>query len=194
MFKDVGATITLASPLGGAAPLDPASEAPEAETDATRRFKGDGEATAALASTRRLSEVKAADYDAVFYPGGHGPQWDLTDDPVSIALIEETLALGKPLAVVCHAPCALLHAKRPDGEALIAGRRVTGFANTEEAAVGLTDVVPFLLEDALKGAGGIYSKGADAAVYVVLDGLLITGQNPASSGPAAETLLQHLSR
>ena len=194
VFKDAGVGMTLASPHGGMPPLDPASDVLDAQTAATRRFRADGEAMASLASTHALSEMKATDYDAVFYPGGHGPLWDLAVDPISIALIENTIALGKPVAAVCHAPSVLLHAKGPDGKALIAGRRVTGFANTEEAAVHLSDVVPFLLEDMLKAKGGVYAKGPDWTPFVVADGLLITGQNPASSGPAAAALLGLLRR
>ena len=192
MFKDAGVAVTLASPKGGMPPLDPASDVPDAQTEATRRFRADGDAMAALASTHRLSGMKAADYDALFYPGGHGPLWDLAEDPISIGLIENAIALGKPVAAVCHAPSVLLHVKGADGQALIAGRHVTGFANSEEVAVGLTDVVPFLLEDMLKTHGGIYAKGSDWGAFVVEDGLLITGQNPASSGPAAVALLRHL--
>jgi putative intracellular protease/amidase len=192
VFKDAGATMTLASPKGGMPPLDPASNVPDAQTDATRRFQADPEAMAALASTQVLAKMKAADFDAIFYPGGHGPLWDLAEDPASIALIETAVRLGKPVAAVCHAPGALRHVKGPDGKALVSGRKVTGFTNSEEAAVGLTDVVPFLLEDMLKANGGAYAKGPDWAPFVVADGLLITGQNPASSGPAAVELLRHL--
>lgn len=193
VFKAAGANITLASPLGGQPPLDPKSDAADAQTDDTRRFHVDAEAKAALAATHKLSDIDVAAYDAVFYPGGHGPLWDLAEDPVSISLIESAIASGKPVAIVCHAPAALRHVKGPDGGALIRGMSVTGFTNTEEAAVGLTDVVPFLVEDMLKQNGGNYSKGPDWSVHVVTDGLLITGQNPASSGPAAKALLQGLS-
>jgi putative intracellular protease/amidase len=192
VFKAAGADITLASPLGGQPPLDPKSDAADAQTDDTRRFHADAEAKAALAATHKLSDIDLAAYDAVFYPGGHGPLWDLAEDPVSISLIESAIRSGKPVAVVCHAPGALRHVKGPDGEALVRGKSVTGFTNTEEAAVGLTDVVPFLVEDMLKQNGGNYSKGPDWSVHVVTDGLLITGQNPASSGPAAKALLQEL--
>ena len=191
-FKDAGAVLTLASPLGGQPPLDPKSDDPSAQTEATVRFKADAEGLAALARTVKLSDVKAEDFDAVFYPGGHGPLWDLAEDPVSIALIEKTLALGKPLAAVCHAPGVLRHARNAEGSFLVQGKRVTGFTNTEEDAVQLTSIVPFLVEDMLKANGGTYSKGPDWHPYVQVDGLLITGQNPASSEPAALKLLEAL--
>jgi putative intracellular protease/amidase len=191
-FKEAGYEISLASPKGGRPPLDPKSSQPEFQTDETRRFEADAEATAALANTVRLDSVSAADYDAVFYPGGHGPLWDLTEDRTSVRLIETTLRSGKPVALVCHAPGALRHATEEDGTPLVAGKKVTGFANTEEAAVELVDVVPFLVEDELTTLGGDFSKGADWAPYVVQDGLLITGQNPASSGPAADALIAKL--
>jgi putative intracellular protease/amidase len=192
VFKDAGADITLASPKGGQPPLDPNSDAPGAQTEATKRFKADEDATAQLADTDVLSEVDAKDYDAVFYPGGHGPLWDLANDAHSIDLIEDMIAAGKPVALVCHAPGALKNVQSADGSPLVKGKKVTGFTNSEEDAVGLTDVVPFLLEDMLKENGGIYSKGADQTEYVVEDGLLITGQNPASSEKAAEILLSRL--
>ncbi len=192
VFKDAGASVTLASPQGGQPPLDPKSDAPDAQTDATRRFKGDAAAQAELAATLKLSEVDAAQFDAVFYPGGHGPLWDLAGDGRSIALIESTLAAGKPLAAVCHAPGVLRDAKAPDGKPLVRGKNVTGFTNSEEAAAGLTHVVPFLVEDMLMSHGGLYTKQADWKPHVVSDGLLITGQNPASSEPAARALLQVL--
>lgn len=192
VFKDAGAEVTLASPLGGQPPLDPKSDAPDAQTEATRRFKRDGAAQAQLASTLRLSEVGAARFDAVFYPGGHGPLWDLAYDTQSIALIEATLAAGKPLAAVCHAPGVLRGAKAPDGTPLVRGKNVTGFTNSEEAASGLTDVVPFLVENMLMAHGGLYTKQADWQPHVVTDGLLVTGQNPASSEPAAQALLKAL--
>ncbi len=188
-FKDAGADVTLASPLGGQPPLDPKSDDLDAQTAATRRFKADPAAQAALASTKKLSQINAGDFDAVFYPGGHGPLWDLAENPQSIALIEATLAAGKPLAAVCHAPAVLRHAKAPDGKPLVSGKDVTGFTNTEEEAVHLTKVVPFLVEDMLVRNGGNYSKRADWEPYVVTDGKLITGQNPASSEPAAKALL-----
>ena len=192
VFKDAGATITLASPKGGQPPLDPKSDEPDAQTDATRRFRADAEATAALASTRVLAEVANNNFDAVFYPGGHGPLWDLANDKDSIGLIESTFAAGKPIALVCHAPGALSKTRSADGAPLVKGKRVTGFSDSEEAAVGLTDIVPFLLEDMLKANGAHYVKKADWAVHVIHDGNLITGQNPASSKAAAEKVLAML--
>jgi putative intracellular protease/amidase len=192
VLKDAGATLTLASPLGGQPPLDPKSDAPESQTDATRRFKADPAAQRELAATLPLAGMAAAGYDAVFYPGGHGPLWDLAEDHASIALIEAMQAAGKPVAAVCHAPGVLRHVKGADGAPLVKGRQVTGFTNTEEEAVGLSQVVPFLVEDMLKENGGIYSKGADWAPYVLTDGILVTGQNPASSEAAAEALLKLL--
>lgn len=191
-LKDAGAELTLASPRGGQPPLDPKSSDPSAQTEATRRFDTDPAAQAELANTRKLAEVRAADYDAVFYPGGHGPLWDLAEDRHSIALIEQMIAAGKPVAAVCHAPGVLRHVKAKDGEPLVNSRKVTGFSNSEEAAVELTDVVPFLVEDMLAANGGEYSKAADWEPHVVVDGLLITGQNPASSEPAAKALLDKL--
>lgn len=191
-FRDAGAKVTLASPQGGQPPLDPKSDAPEHQTEATRRFQGDAEAQAELAQTRVLSELSADDYDAVFYPGGHGPLWDLTEDRHSIGLIENMIASGRHVAAVCHAPAVLRHARAADGAPLVQGREVTGFSNSEEAAVQLTEVVPFLLEDELQARGGQYSRGEDWQPHAVVDGLLITGQNPASSGPVAEALLQAL--
>jgi putative intracellular protease/amidase len=192
IFKEAGANITLASPKGGQPPLDPRSDEPESQTEATRRFKQDPEAQKALANTVKLSTVSADQFDTVFYPGGHGPLWDLANDPHSIRLIEQMYAAGKIVTAVCHAPGALVNAKGPDGAPLVKGKRVTGFSNSEEAAVQLTHVVPFLVEDALIKAGAIYSKGPDWQPYVVTDGNLITGQNPASSGPAAEEALRKL--
>lgn len=191
-FLDAGAMLTLASPQGGQPPLDPKSDDPDAQTDDTRRFRQDAEAQRRLANTRRLAEVQAADYDAVFYPGGHGPLWDLAEDARSVSLIETMLAAGKPVAAVCHAPGVLRHAKTADGKPLVQGRQVTGFSNTEEAAVQLTAVVPFLVEDELAMLGGLYSKGADWQPHIVSDGLLITGQNPASSVGVAQALLERL--
>lgn len=191
-FKDAGADIVLASPQGGQPPLDPKSNEPDFQTDLTRRFEADPAAKAQLAATVRLDGVSQADFDTVFYPGGHGPLWDLAEDKASISLIEAFLAAGKPVALVCHAPGVLRHVKTPDGKPLVEGKKVTGFTNTEEAAVGLTEVVPFLVEDELKAKGGLYSKGDDWAAYVVQDGLLITGQNPASSADAAVLLLKQL--
>jgi putative intracellular protease/amidase len=193
VFKDAGVEMTLASPKGGQPPLDPKSDDPDSQTEASRRFKKDKEVQAALANTAKLSTVSAADYDAVFYPGGHGPLWDLAEDPRSIALIETMYAEGKPIAAVCHAPGALRHAKASDGSPLVRDKPVTGFANSEEAAVGLTEVVPFLVEDMLKKNGGKYSKGPDWQSHVVVAANLITGQNPASSEAAAKALLSRLS-
>ncbi len=189
VFKDAGATVTLASPKGGQPPLDPKSDEADAQTEATKRFKADAESQQALANTTKLSEIDAGDYDAVFYPGGHGPLWDLAEDKTSIALIEATLAAGKPLGAVCHAPAIFRHTKAADGTPLVKGRTVTGFTNGEEEAVGLTDIVPFLVEDMLKQHGGDYQKGADWGEFVVEDGTLITGQNPASSEKAARRLM-----
>jgi putative intracellular protease/amidase len=191
VFKDAGVTLTLASPKGGQPPLDPKSDAPDFQTDATRRFQEDKGALNALATTLKLARVKAADYDAVFYPGGHGPMWDLAEDRDSVALIETLYAAGKPVAAVCHAPAVFRHTQ-VQGQPLIKGKKVTGFTNSEEAAVGLTDVVPFLLEDMLKQKGGQYSKADDWQPYVVIDGNLITGQNPASSQATAKATLKHL--
>jgi putative intracellular protease/amidase len=193
-FKDAGVTITLASPKGGQPPLDPKSSDPASQTDATRRFEADAAARAALAETKRLADVSVDDFDAVFYPGGHGPLWDLAEDRHSIDLIERAIAGGKPVGAVCHAPGVLRHVKDTSGAPLVKGRKVTGFSNTEEAAVGLTDVVPFLVEDMLKTNGAQFERSADWAPHVVTDGLLITGQNPASSEPAAEALLAKLGR
>ena len=193
IFKDAGAKITLASPLGGQPPLDPKSDDAASQTDATRRFKADLNAQAALANTVHLRDVSASDFDAVFYPGGHGPLWDLVENTASIALIEAMLAAGRPVAAVCHAPGVLRHPKKPDGTSVIKGKAVTGFTNTEEEVAGLTDVVPFLVEDMLKRSGGNFFKAADWQPHVITDGLLITGQNPASSAPAAAALLEKFS-
>lgn len=192
IFKDAGAQLTLVSPKGGQPPLDPKSDEPDAQTAATDRFRKDSAAQSALASTGVLSTVRAEDYDAVFYPGGHGPLWDLAEDPFSIALIESFFKAGKPVAAVCHAPGVLRHVKDADGQPLVKGKRVTGFTNSEEAAVQLTDVVPCLVEDMLKANGGLYSKADDWASYVIADGLLLTGQNPASSEATAKALLAKL--
>lgn len=191
-LADAGAEITLASPKGGQPPIDPKSQEAEAQTKFTQRFDKDEPLKQKLAHTLKLSSVKASDYDAVFYPGGHGPLWDLTKDAHSIALIEAFHQQNKPIAFVCHAPCALLNVKLPNGNPLIKGKNVTGFSDTEEAGVKLSKVVPLLLEDELKKAGGHYSKGPDWGVYVQTDGLLITGQNPASSAEAAKVLLKLL--
>ena len=189
-FKEAGEEITLASPMGGQPPFDPKSNDPEFQTDLTRRYLADPDAQKLMAKTVQLGGVRPENFDTVFYPGGHGPMWDLAEDPVSARLLEMMYAAGKPIALVCHAPGALRHVKAPDGKPLVQGKRVTGFTDTEEAAVGLTKVVPFLVEDELKRLGGIYSKADDWQPYVLTDGLLITGQNPASSGPAAKTLLR----
>jgi putative intracellular protease/amidase len=190
-FLDAGAAVTLASPKGGQPPIDPKSDTPEGQTDLTRRFKQDPAAQAVLAKTLMLAEMNAADHDAVFYPGGHGPMWDLAEDPRSIALIEAFWDAGKPVAAVCHAPGALRHVKSR-GQAIVQGKRVTGFTNGEEEAVQLTKVVPFLVEDELKRLGGRYEKAADWASFAVTDGRLVTGQNPASSTAGAEALLKLL--
>ena len=192
VFKDAGAQIVLASPKGGQPPLDPKSDEADAQTDATRRFKQDTAAQAALAATARLSAVSTQGVDAVFYPGGHGPLWDLAEDADSIKLIESMSAAGKTVAAVCHAPGVLRHAKASDGTPLVKGRQVTGFTNSEEAAVQLTKIVPFLVEDMLVEHGGLYRKGADWQSHVITDGRLITGQNPASSAEAARAVLAQL--
>lgn len=191
VFKDAGADVTLTSPKGGQPPVDPKSDEPGNQTDAMTRFKEDEAAQKVLATTVKLVDVHSEDYDAVFYPGGHGPMWDLSNDPASIALIEAFYNFGKPVAAVCHAPAALSKAVA-NGQPLVKGKRVTGFTNSEEDAVGLTDVVPFLVEDDLKRLGGSYEKAADWADFTVVDGLLITGQNPASSASAARELVKML--
>jgi len=192
-FKDAGVEVVLASPLGGQPPLDPKSNEPSFQTDLTRRFEADAAATAQLAATVRLDSVDQADFDTVFYPGGHGPLWDLAEDQHSIKLIESFIDADKPVALVCHAPGVLRHVKASSSRPLVEGKQVTGFTNTEEEGVGLTNVVPFLVEDQLKALGGVYSKGEDWGSYVVSDGLLITGQNPASSAAAAAALLKRIS-
>ncbi|OSP53942.1 type 1 glutamine amidotransferase domain-containing protein [Pseudoruegeria sp. SK021] len=192
VFKDAGAEVTLASPKGGQPPLDPKSDSEDAQTDATNRFKGDPEARQALASTAVLSSVDAEGFDAIFYPGGHGPLWDLAEDADSIRLIETFWSSDRPVGAVCHAPAVFKHPKGSDGKPLVAGKTVTGFTNTEEEGVGLTDVVPFLVEDMLKANGADYEKGDDWGVFVVMDGKLVTGQNPASSEEAAQKLLSLL--
>lgn len=192
VFLDAQINVVLASPAGGQPPLDPVSDAPDAQTTDTARFRADPVAQQALANTQQLKNIDPSHYDAVFYPGGHGPLWDLAEDEVSIALIETLFANGKPVAAVCHAPGVLRHAKKPDGTPLVAGKRVTGFTNSEEHAVGLTDVVPFLVEDELKKLGGQFEHTDNWGVYVLTDGHLVTGQNPASSAAAAEELLKLL--
>src|ERR1700729_2556698 len=191
-FKDAGAEIVIASPKGGQPPLDPKSNEPNFRTDLTRRFEADPAAQAQLASTLRLDSVRQEDFDTVFYPGGHGPMWDLAEDKNSIKLIESFIAAGKPIGIVCHSTGALRHVKAPDGKLLVRGKEVTGFKIGEEEAVGLTRIVPFLVEDEMLRLGAVFSKKADWAVHVVSDGLLITGQNPSSSGPAAKTLIAAL--
>ena len=192
-FLDAGAEVTVASPKGGEPPLDPQSDTPEGQTEWTRRFKKDPKAQAVLSSTLKLAIVKATEFDAIFYPGGHGPMWDLAEDATSNALIEAFYNAGKPVAAVCHGPAVLRHA-RFHGEPLVKGRRVTGFTNSEEEAVHLTKIVPFLVEDELKRLGGLYEKAPDWQSYAIVDGHLITGQNPASSGAAAQQLLRLLAR
>jgi len=191
-FVDAGAEVVLASPAGGQPPLDPASDSDDAQTDATRRFKSDAEAQRALAATHRLADVAGDRFDAVFYPGGHGPLWDLAEDRDSIDLIERTHAAGTPLGLVCHAPGVLRYAHNASGGPLVHGQKVTGFSNSEEHAVGLADIVPFKVEDALVANGGRYACGHDWASHVVVAGNLVTGQNPASSAAAAHTLLAQL--
>lgn len=192
VFKDANAQITLASPKGGQPPLDPKSEAQDALTEATKRFNEDASAQEQLANTVKLSTISAEAFDAIFYPGGHGPLWDLSEDGDSIRLLEHFAASEKPIGAVCHAPAVFKNPKGTDGKSLVAGKIVTGFTNTEEAGVGLTDVVPFLVEDMLKANGGNYQKGADWGSFVVTDGKLVTGQNPASSEEAARKLLELL--
>jgi len=192
-LKDAGVNVTLASPKGGQPPIDPTSSKPDAQTDATRRFNDDASAKQELATTVELSTMNVADFDAVFYPGGHGPLWDLYADSDSIALIEGFIAAGKPVASVCHAPAVLLNAKNAAGEPLVKGRNVTGFSNSEEAAVELTEIVPYLLEDELVSKGGQYQRVDDWNTLAVVDGLLITGQNPGSSKAVAEALVKAIS-
>lgn len=189
VFKDAGADIILASPKGGQPPIDPSSDSADAQTDDTRRFKDDPETQKHLATTLKLSDVTEDGFDAIFYPGGHGPLWDLAESADSKRLIEAFAAADLPVGAVCHAPAVFRHTQGADGKPLVSGRRVTGFTNTEEEAVGLTDVVPFLVEDMLKANGGQYEKGADWASFVLRDGKLVTGQNPASSAAAAQEIL-----
>jgi len=189
VLKDAGADVVLASPKGGQPPIDPKSDADDAQTDATKRFKNDAPAQQTLAQTKMLSEIDADGFDAIFYPGGHGPLWDLADDADSKRLIEAFAGSDRPVGAVCHAPAVFKSTKGADGKPLVSGKRVTGFTNTEEDAVGLTDVVPFLVEDMLKQNGGHYEKGDDWASFVLTDGKLVTGQNPASSEEAAKALL-----
>lgn len=189
VFKDAGATITLASPKGGQPPIDPMSDSDDAQTDDTRRFKDDADAQKHLASTHKLADMTPDGFDAIFYPGGHGPLWDLAEDADSKRLIEGFAAADRPVGAVCHAPAVFRHTMGTDGKPLVSGRRVTGFTNTEEDGVGLTNIVPFLVEDMLKSNGGTYEKGADWASFVVRDDKLVTGQNPASSAEAAREML-----
>lgn len=191
---DKGVEVTLASPKGGQPPIDPTSDKPENQTESTKRFKADAELQEKLSKTHKLAELSSNDYDAIFYPGGHGPLWDLAESETSARLIESFYNSNKPVSFVCHAPAALKHVKNTNGEPLVKGKKVTGFTNTEEALVKLTDVVPFLVEDMLKSNGGIYSKAGDFEPYALEDGLLITGQNPASSEKVAEMLLAKLQK
>ena len=192
VLKDAGAAITLASPKGGQPPLDPTSDLSENLTASTRRFRADKAAQAELANTKKLADVSVDDFDAVFYPGGHGPMWEMPDNATSIALIEAFVKADKPVAAVCHAPAALVNVCGKDGQYLVKGKRVTGFTNAEEEAVGLSAVVPFLLEDRLKERGGVYSNSGNWASHIQVDGKLVTGQNPASSGPVAKAMLKLL--
>ena len=194
VLLDAGVEITLASPAGGHPPLDPKSDAPDAQTAATERFKQDVSAQGSLANTTKLAEIDADEFDGIFFPGGHGPLWDLAENFDSRRIIKAFIAENRPLAAVCHALAIFKHTKRPDGRSLISGRRVTGFSNTEEESVGLTEVVPFLIEEMLEANGGHYEKGPDWSSYVVVDGKLVTGQNPASSGAAATALLKILQK
>ena len=192
VLRDAGAEITLASPAGGQPPLDPKRDAPDAQTDATKRFKKDDAAQRALAHTTKLAEIDADGFDAIFYPGGHGPLWDLAENADSQRIIQTFLTGNRPLAAVCHAPAIFKHVKGLDEKSLVSGRRLTGFTNSEEEGVGLTKIVPFLVEDILKANGALYEKGPDWGPYVVVDGKLVTGQNPASSEGAARELLKLL--
>ena len=192
VFKDAGAEITLASPKGGQPPLDPSSDAEDAQTESTERFKNDREAQEHLANTEVLSKINPEDFDAVFYPGGHGPLWDLAEDSDSKAIIEHLYHKNKPVGAVCHAPAVFKNTKAEDGNSLVSGKKVTGFSNSEEAAVELTEIVPFLVEDMLQQNGGHYSKGNDWESFIQIDGNLITGQNPASSADTAKATLAQL--
>jgi putative intracellular protease/amidase len=192
VFKDRNIEVTLASPKGGNPPLDPKSEEPDFQTAATKRFRNDEESQKLLANTLRLDSLSPSDFDAVFYPGGHGPLWDLAEDKNSISLLETFFQQGKPMGLVCHAPGVLRHTKREDGEPLVKGKRVTGFSDSEEEAVQLAEVVPFLLEDMLKSNQGLYHKGADWESHIEVDGNLLTGQNPASSKAVAIEMMNKL--
>ncbi|HBP28272.1 MAG: type 1 glutamine amidotransferase domain-containing protein [Advenella sp.] len=191
-FLDSGADITLASPLGGQPPLDPKSDEPDAQTAATQRFKNDPQAQSVLATTQRLADVKAGSFDAVFFPGGHGPLWDLAENGYVMALIKDVYSSGKIVSAVCHAPAVFRHVKTAEGQFLVNDRNVTGFSNAEEEAVGLTDVVPFLVENMLKDHGAHYTSGDDWQPHIVVDGRLITGQNPASSVGVADAVIRQL--
>lgn len=192
IFKDKGHEITLASPEGGQPPLDPKSDEPDFQTAATERFKSDEASKELLATTVRLDSINAQDFDGIFYPGGHGPLWDLAEDTTSISLLESFSKSGKALGLVCHGPGVLRHAKNDKGEPLVKGRKVTGFSNSEEEAVQLSEIVPFLVEDMLKENQGVYAKGADWTSYVEIDGNLVTGQNPGSSEETAREFLKLL--
>jgi putative intracellular protease/amidase len=189
VFRDAGVQLTLASPKGGQPPIDPKSDLPENQTPAMARFKQDKQAQKELSETVKLASVKAEDFDTVFYPGGHGPMWDLAEDPVSIALLESFYNSGKPIALVCHSPGVLRHVTY-NGEPLVKGKRVTGFTNGEEEEVQLTHVVPFLVEDELLRLGAIFEKLKNWAPHSIVDGRLVTGQNPASSTVTAQALLK----
>ncbi|WP_130305650.1 type 1 glutamine amidotransferase domain-containing protein [Ancylomarina subtilis] len=191
---DAGANITIATPKGGAAPIDPTSDLPQNSTEDTQRFKNDAATQKKINETLALADINFEDYDAVFYPGGHGPLWDLAEDPISAKLIQDFDAANKPIAFVCHAPAALRHVKNAEGDYLVKGKKVTGFSNEEEEAVQLSAIVPFLVEDMLKANGGIYSRGKVWEAYALEDGNLITGQNPASSALVAEILLKKLQK
>ncbi len=193
-LTDAGIDLTLASPHGGAVPIDPRSEMPESQTSSTQRLYQDKHAQRALQNTLKLSDVKADDFDGIFYPGGHGPMWDLVDNPDSIKLIEDFWRQGKPVSAVCHGPAVLVNAKNRNGEYIINNRQVTGFSNTEEAVVGLTEVVPFLLQDMLIARQAQYSKAENFQSHVVVDGMLITGQNPSSAQEVADKLINLLTR
>jgi putative intracellular protease/amidase len=192
VFIDKGYGVTLASPAGGRPPADPTSAQPEWQTDATKRLENDALAQAAIENTKRLSEINVNDYDAIFFPGGHGPMWDLAADEITAALVNSFYEAGKPVGAVCHGPAALIKAVDKNGSSVLSGKKVTGFTNTEETAVGLEKVVPFLLEDKLKELGGNYSCGNDWGEHVVVDGNLITGQNPASAGAVAKAVIDSL--
>ena len=194
VFQDAGVDVTLASPNGGQPPLDPKSELPDFQTAATRRFDSDKRAQKQLANTLPLAQLRAEDYDAVFYPGGPGPLWDLTISPYSIRLINNFIRQNKPVAAVCHAPAVLLNVSDSNGQPLVKNKAVTGFSNSEEEGVGLSQIVPFLLEDALKAQGGCFTKRDDWTPYFCIDGQLITGQNPQSSEATAQALIDDLSQ